>query len=155
MLATRFRVASWPAPGCWPAPRLRLLVVAALAVSLVSIGASQTPVDWPPAAETPDARVPAAELFSGLNLPAGGKNSPPPQTAFAGEMIGFSHVDGSGTQTITLVHTGKSWMAVYHVDRSGVIQLVSSRPIDADFSLQFNATSPLPEEIRKLGGTAR
>lgn len=68
----------------------------------------------------------------------------------AGDMIGFSHSDGSGTQTITVVHTGKSWMAVYHIDRSGTIRLVSSRPIDADFSLQLNATSPLPEEIRQL-----
>ncbi len=69
----------------------------------------------------------------------------------AGEMIGFSGSDASGTQTITLVHTGKSWMAVYHIDRSGKIRLVSSRPIDADFSLQLNATSPLPDEIRELG----
>lgn len=69
----------------------------------------------------------------------------------AGDMIGFSHSDASGTQTITIVHTGKSWMAVYHIDRSGTIRLVSSRPIDADFSLQLNATSPLPEEIRQFG----
>jgi hypothetical protein len=73
------------------------------------------------------------------------------RVAAAGDMIGFSHDDGSGTQTITLVHTGKSWMAVYHIDRSGTIRLVSSRPIDADFSLQLNATSPLPEEIREIG----
>ena len=69
----------------------------------------------------------------------------------ANDMIGFSHSDASGTQTITLVHTGKSWIAVYHIDRSGKIHLVSSRPIDADFSLQLNATSPLPEEIREIG----
>lgn len=69
----------------------------------------------------------------------------------AGEMIGFAHYDASGTQTITLVHAGKAWMAVYHIDRSGKIRLVSSRPIDADFSLQLNATSPLPEEIREIG----
>ena len=73
------------------------------------------------------------------------------RVAAAGDMIGFSNSDGSGTQTITLVHTGKSWMAVYHIDRSGKIRLVSSRPIDADFSLQLNATSPLPEEIREIG----
>jgi hypothetical protein len=42
-------------------------------------------------------------------------------------------------------------MAVYHIDRSGTIRLVSSRPIDADFSLQLNATSPLPDEIRQFG----
>ncbi|QDT02475.1 hypothetical protein K227x_08520 [Rubripirellula lacrimiformis] len=74
-----------------------------------------------------------------------------PQMGVAGDMIGFSSSDASGTQTITLVHTGKSWMAVYHIDRSGKIRLVSSRPIDADFSLQLNATSPLPEEIRQMG----
>lgn len=74
-----------------------------------------------------------------------------PSIGAAGDMIGFSGSDASGTQTITLVHTGKSWMAVYHIDRSGQIRLVSSRPIDADFSLQLNATSPLPDEIRKLG----
>ena len=68
----------------------------------------------------------------------------------SGDMIGFSHSDSSGTQTITLVHTGKSWMAVYHIDRSGKVRLVSSRPIDADFSLQLNATSPLPDEIREI-----
>lgn len=68
----------------------------------------------------------------------------------SGDMIGFSHSDNSGTQTITLVHTGKAWMAVYHIDRSGKVRLVSSRPIDADFSLQLNATSPLPEEIREI-----
>jgi hypothetical protein len=71
----------------------------------------------------------------------------------AGEMIGFSASDGSGTQTITLVHTAKSWMAVYHIDRSGTIRLVSSRPIDADFALQLNPTAPLPEEIRQLGAS--
>ena len=69
----------------------------------------------------------------------------------AGEMIGFSNYNASGTQTITLVHARKSWMAVYHIDRSGQIRLVSSRPIDADFALQLNATSPLPEEIREIG----
>ena len=72
------------------------------------------------------------------------------QVGAAGDMIGFSHSDDSGTQTITLVHTGKSWIAVYHIDRSGKVRLVSSRPIDADFSLQLNATAPLPEEIREI-----
>ncbi len=75
-----------------------------------------------------------------------------PNVGASGDMIGFSHSDDSGTQTITLVHTEKSWMAVYHIDRSGTLRLVSSRPIEADFSLQLNATSPLPEEIRQIGG---
>ncbi|WP_146522142.1 hypothetical protein [Stieleria varia] len=73
----------------------------------------------------------------------------------AGQMIGFSHSDGSGTQTITLVHTGKSWMAVYHIDRSGQIRLVSSRPIDDDFSLLLNATSPTPSEIRGMNSVGK
>ncbi len=77
------------------------------------------------------------------------------RVASAGEVIGFSHVDASGSQRITLVNTGKSWMAVYHIDRAGAIRLVSSRPIDADFSLQLNATSPLPEEIRQMAGPSR
>ncbi len=77
------------------------------------------------------------------------------RVVMAGEMIGFSHVDSAGTQRITLVDTGKSWMAVYHIDKSGVIRLISSRPIDADFSLQLNATSPLPEEIRQMAGPSR
>ncbi|MDA8744191.1 hypothetical protein N9N28_06115 [Rubripirellula amarantea] len=75
-----------------------------------------------------------------------------PKVGAAGDMIGFSHSDGGGTQTITLVDTSKAWMAVYHIDRSGKIRLVSSRPIEADFSLQLNATAPLPNEIRQLGG---
>ena len=69
----------------------------------------------------------------------------------AGDMIGFTHSDGSGSQTITLVDSSKAWMAVYHIDRSGKIRLVSSRPIKADFSLQLNATDPLPEDILRLG----
>ncbi len=80
-----------------------------------------------------------------------GKTSPIARVAAAGDVIGFTNSDGSGSQTITLVHTGKSWMAVYHIDRSGTIQLVSSRPIDADFALQLNATSPLPDSIRQMG----
>ncbi|QDT08941.1 hypothetical protein [Planctomycetes bacterium K23_9] len=95
---------------------------------------------------------------AGLNTPAAsvspvftGKTSPIARVGAAGEMIGFTSSDGSGSQTITLVHTGKSWMAVYHIDSSGTIRLVSSRPIDADFALQLNATSPLPDDIREMG----
>ena len=110
-----------------------------LLIGIASIGISQPP-------------LPSGESAA----PVGGVVTPFDPTALskvgaAGDMIGFSHSDGSGTQIITLVHTGKSWMAVYHIDRSGTIRLVSSRPIDADFSLQLNATSPLPEEIRQFG----
>ncbi|MEC8473471.1 MAG: hypothetical protein VXZ38_02360 [Planctomycetota bacterium] len=68
----------------------------------------------------------------------------------AGSVIGFSSSQVPGTQTITLVNTEKFWMAVYHVNSAGEIRLVSSRPIDADFSVQLNVTDPLPDEIRGL-----
>lgn len=74
--------------------------------------------------------------------------------AGSGDLIGFSHVDGSGTQVITLVDTQKAWMAVYHIGSNGEIRLVSSRAIDADFTLQLNATSPTPEDIRRLQGVS-
>ena len=78
-----------------------------------------------------------------------------PQAAAAGELIGFNGFDGSGSQTITLVHTGKMQIAVYHIDRSGQIRLVSSRPIDADFSVSLNVNAPLPGEIRRLSGPVK
>jgi len=80
----------------------------------------------------------------GLMVPAG------PSLAAAGDTIGFSTTIAGGTQAITLINASRRWMAVYHVDQAGQIRLVSSRPLDADFSFQFNATAPLPEEIRRL-----
>lgn len=74
--------------------------------------------------------------------------------AGSGDLIGFSHVDGSGSQVITLVDTQKAWMAVYHIGSKGEIRLASSRAIDADFTLQLNATSPTPEDIRRLQGVS-
>lgn len=127
---------------------LTLALVGAIAV----IGESQSPEGGQVRDSSPpirDSRAPAAlppAQVSGLPTTA-----EIPKVGASGDMIGFSHSDSSGTQTITLVHTRKSWMAVYHIDRSGTLRLVSSRPIDADFSLQLNATSPLPEEIRQIG----
>ncbi len=136
----------------------RLVAVASLSLLVGSFATSQTPLG--PAdlesTSTPIAGgTPFPSVLPGAVAGTAGKTAANVQLAVSADMIGFSHVDGSGTQTITLVHTGKSWMAVYHVDSSGVIQLVSSRPIDADFSLQFNAAKPLPEEIRALGGKPR
>ena len=123
-------VAWWPGRAV-----LALLLIAGAA----TVGVTQTP----PQVES--------DQVSGGGVGVIASPSAVARVAAAGDMIGFSHADGSGTQTITLVHTEKSWMAVYHVDRSGKIRLVSSRPIDADFSLQLNATAPLPEEIREIG----
>ncbi len=132
----------------------RVVAVGCLGVLLGSMATSQTPIEAVPAAASAVETPFPAVLPNGLQ-PGVGKTGSTVQLAVSADMIGFSHVDGSGTQIITLVHTGKSWMAVYHVDRTGVIRLVSSRPIDADFSLQLNATSPLPDEIRSLGGKSR
>lgn len=127
----------------------QVVFACALLVVAATVGTSQNPGEpgsLPNVLPGPE----AAQRMAGANQAMSG---PAVQLGAAGEMIGFSGSDGSGTQTITLVHTGKSWMAVYHIDRSGSIRLVSSRPIDADFSLQLNATSPLPAQIRKLGKT--
>jgi len=75
-----------------------------------------------------------------------------PSLAAAGDMIGFSRELAGGSQAITLINASRRWMAVYHVDQAGQIRLVSSRPLEADFSFQFNATAPLPEEIQRLQG---
>ncbi len=72
--------------------------------------------------------------------------------AGSGDLIGFSHVDDSGTQVITIVDAEKRWMAVYHVGSEGKIRLVSSREIAADFTLELNVTPPLPDQIRRLQG---
>ena len=127
----------------------RIGLTLALVGAIAAIGESQSPkgaVERENQAPSPlpQVQVPAAAL----GVPAAPDF---PKVGASGDMIGFSHSDSSGTQTITLVHTRKSWMAVYHIDRSGTLRLVSSRPIDADFSLQLNATSPLPEEIRQVG----
>ena len=118
-------------------PRLWVSLIAL--VTLISSGKGQQAI--PERGDVVDARQQSATLAE----------SDIARVASAGDVIGFSGYDASGTQIITLVNTEKSWMAVYHIDRSGKIRLVSSRPIDADFSLQLNATSPLPEEIRQIG----
>ena len=102
----------------------------------------------------------ALPATTGLPIPVPQANSVPtqpgpivpagPSLAAAGDMIGFSSAIAGGTQAITLINASRRWMAVYHVDQAGQIRLVSSRPLDADFSFQFNATAPLPEEIRRL-----
>ncbi|MCM2371338.1 hypothetical protein [Aporhodopirellula aestuarii] len=72
--------------------------------------------------------------------------------AGSGDLIGFSHVDDSGTQVITIVDAEKRWMAVYHVGSEGKIRLVSSREIAADFTLELNVTPPLADQIRRMQG---
>ena len=154
--------------GSTPLKLGRVTLAAVAIVAAAAVGVSQSPLPQGFDSENPGQNAgfhaqnsvqlsgsdfaidPTAQMPGLGSSPRTGEN-PFERVGAAGEMIGFSHYDPSGTQTITLVHAGKSWMAVYHIDRSGTIRLVSSRPIDADFSLQLNATSPLPEEIREIG----
>lgn len=102
----------------------------------------------------PAAAAPAAVGLFGLGKggPGAGTGPAMPNLMTAGDMIGFSRDVGEGVQAITIINASRRWMAVYHLDNEGRIRLMSSRPLDADFTIQFNATSPLPEEIRRLQG---
>lgn len=148
----RLRLTGWRA--CLATALVPALVIAATAVL------GQSPTGLAPGTHAGDEAVPAGADSTPPGLPTAALPTlrvaePASRVGAAGEMIGFFHPDGAGSQTITLVHTGKSWIAVYHIDRSGTVRLVSSRPIAADFSLQLNATSPLPEEIRRLESASR
>jgi len=123
-------------------------------LSLAWLGWPQTGLQGEPPVFTPE---PLGTGVPKQTLPAISVPSQPspmvpagPSLAAAGDMIGFSTTIAGGTQAITLINASRRWMAVYHVDQAGQIRLVSSRPLDADFSFQFNATAPLPEEIRRL-----
>ena len=84
--------------------------------------------------------------------PTGGMPSRPAVTpmAVAEGMLGFASSSAAGGQTVTLVDARRSWMAVYAVDDRGQIRLLSSRPLQEDFSVQFNVTDPTPAEIGRL-----
>ncbi len=136
----------------------------ALVAAFVVGGVAQQPVQPPPEWGSEGTVLPPrwdaglqVEPESGQQVVPQGLTLPTPeiaQVASAGEIIGFNGYDGSGSQTITLVHTGKLQIAVYHIDSSGIV-LISSRPITDDFSLTFNATEPLPGQIRLLNSPVK
>lgn len=70
--------------------------------------------------------------------------------AVAEGMLGFASPDSGGGQVVTLVDARRSWMAVYAVDAKGEIRLLSSRPLQQDFSVQYNVTDPTPADIGRL-----
>lgn len=137
-------------------PLVFLGILGIACIQVVGVGQNPPPIAADqPANEQNLAGLPAwagqslqnAQPANSANPSKGGSG---PNVGASGDIIGFSHSDGAGSQRITLVNTSKSWMAVYHIDRSGKIRLTSSRPIDADFTLQLNATAPLPDEIRRM-----
>lgn len=78
--------------------------------------------------------------------------SPPALVAGAGELLGFVNPAAQNGQHVTIVNASRGTMLVYHVDgQSGQITLKSSRRLTWDFSLdEYNATAPLPTEIRQM-----
>lgn len=70
--------------------------------------------------------------------------------AVAEGMLGFASPDSGGGQVVTLVDARRGWMAVYAVDAQGEIRLLSSRPLQQDFSVQYNVTDPTPADIGRL-----
>lgn len=127
---------------------------ALMALGINSLGRSQAPVD--PASSAGRGIVGVVESVmdhpQALSHPSVGENprDPDHRVGSAGDFIGFSHTDGSGTHKITLFDTGKRHMAVYHVDGQGVIRLISSRDVSQDMSLELNATEPTAQRIRQM-----
>ena len=78
--------------------------------------------------------------------------SSPTMAAGAGDLLGFMNPSAPGGQQITLVNASRGTMLVYHISsESGQITLQSSRRLTWDFSLdEYNATAPLPSEIRQM-----
>ncbi|WP_145285396.1 hypothetical protein [Rosistilla oblonga] len=78
--------------------------------------------------------------------------SRPALVAGAGELLGFVNPQANDGQQITIVNATRGTMLVYHIDGpTGQITLKSSRRLTWDFSLdEYNATAPLPTEIRQM-----
>lgn len=80
----------------------------------------------------------------------------PPAAAHTGPTLGDTQVLSTllptGFQQIVVVDTRQQVMAVYHIEPAGgKIQLKSVRKLQMDLAIeQFNATEPLPSEMRLL-----
>ena len=99
------------------------------------------------------AATPAAGTNQAGSAPSTTTATPPPQIAqmlAADGVLGFASPDGAGGQMVTLVHASRQWMTVYAISSDGEIRLRSSRPLEQDFSVQFNLTDPTPEAIKQL-----
>ena len=69
-----------------------------------------------------------------------------------GNLITHVWQSEKGPTTVIIIDASAKTMAVYHIENvSGKIELKSVRPITWDLQLNgYNATSPLPEEIRVM-----
>lgn len=127
---------------------------ALITLGINTLGRSQPPIEPGPAAgdEIVGVLQSAVDHPQALTHPSAGvsRQDPDHRVASAGDFIGFSHTDGSGSHKITLFDTSKRWLAVYHVDRDGNIRIRSSRDASEDFSFELNATEPTSQRIRQM-----
>ena len=91
------------------------------------------------------ARMPSAERVSA-------QQSVETAPVGLGSLIALTHTAAGNRQQVTIIDTVKRVMAVYHIEpEEGTIELKSERKIQWDLEMiQFNGTSPLPADIRKL-----
>lgn len=84
--------------------------------------------------------------LSGFSQPIAGGNSG------TGDVQVLTALLANGTQQVVVVDTRQQSMAVYHVSgATGKIELKSVRKIQMDLAIeQFNASEPLPSEMRLL-----
>ncbi len=75
-----------------------------------------------------------------------------PVESAGGELITFTSTVAENRQQLTIIDPKSRVMAVYHIDpSSGVATLKSVRNFQWDLLLsEFNATNPLPREIRSM-----
>jgi hypothetical protein len=115
---------------------------------MVAIHQSGTPGQAP----SPGGQQAASEYPAGAQPAAGLPTRVPQVTASAAAegMMAFASPSGVG-QLVTVIDARRSWMAVYSVDAGGErIKLLSSRPLDQDFSVQYNIAEPTPADIKRL-----
>lgn len=76
----------------------------------------------------------------------------PPATVSTGQIQVLSTTLPSGLQQVVVVDSSVQTMAVYHIEPTlGKIQLRSVRSLRMDLAVEdFNATEPLPREMRLL-----
>lgn len=101
----------------------------------------------------------AGSLVVWLGLGLGGgpsdamaQRSASPQGSGSGEWIAFQTPLGENQQQLTVLDPATRTLSVYHVDgSSGSVTLKSVRNIHWDMQLlEFNGTSPRPQEIRAM-----
>ncbi|MBX3415326.1 MAG: hypothetical protein KF708_21765 [Pirellulales bacterium] len=100
--------------------------------------------------------VGAAAVWTALGAPGGNaawaQRDPSGLHASERELIALSATASDNGQQFVVIDPQTRAMGVYHVDASsGTIKLKSVRNLTWDLNLlQFNGTSPLPEEVRTM-----